>query len=149
MDTSGPWGKFGYVSEIWGAPVVSLDALGIETCSFIKIDVDGKEVEVLRSAAGLIEKCRPVIYFENDNREKSPELLGHAMSQQYDLYFHPAPIFDPNNFFGNPTNHWAPNNIISFMILGIPSEKRAQFKVQLRQITDRNAWWDQVLQQPS
>ena len=30
VDTGGPWGKFGYVSQAWGAPVVPLDSLGLE-----------------------------------------------------------------------------------------------------------------------
>jgi FkbM family methyltransferase len=149
VDMSGPWGKFGYVSEVWGAPVVSIDSLGIEACAFIKIDVDGKELEVLRSAAGLIEKCRPLLYFENDDRTKSAELLEHAMRQRYDLFWHPAPIFDANNYYGNPTNHWAPNVILSFMTLGIPSERRAQYNIQLRPIADKDAWWDQVINLPT
>ncbi len=147
VDTSGPWGKFGYVSEIWGATVVSVDALAIESCSFVKIDVDGKELEVLRSASKLIERSRPVIYFENDDRATSAALLDHAMKQQYDLYWHPAPIFDPNNYFGNPTNHWAPNVIMSLMVLGIPGERRAQYNVRLRPVADKDAWWDLVLNQ--
>jgi FkbM family methyltransferase len=145
VDTSGPWGKFGYVSEIWGTTVVSLDALGIEACSFIKIDVDGKELEVLRSAHRLIENSRPILYFENDDRAISAALLDHAMKQNYDLYWHPAPIFDPNNYYGNPTNHWAPQNILSFMVLGVPNEKRGQYNIPLKMIGDKDAWWDQVI----
>jgi FkbM family methyltransferase len=145
VDTAGPWGKFGYVSEIWGTTVVSLDALALQACSFIKIDVDGKELEVLRSAKGLLERCRPILYFENDDQAKSAALLEYAMAQRYDLYFHPAPIFDANNFFGNPTNHWAPKNILSFMILGIPSERRSQYNIQLRPVADKDAWWDQAI----
>ncbi|MGA3398501.1 MAG: FkbM family methyltransferase [Acetobacteraceae bacterium] len=149
VDTSGRWGKFGYVSEIWGTTVVSIDALAIESCSFIKIDVDGKELEVLRSASKLLASSRPVIYFENDDRATSAALLDHAMRQGYDLYWHPAPIFDPNNYFGNPTNHWAPNVILSLMVLGIPNERRAQYNVQLRMIADKDAWWDQFLNKPA
>jgi FkbM family methyltransferase len=149
VDTAGPWGKFGYVSAKWGASVVSVDALDIETCSFIKIDVDGKELEVLRSASGLIGKCRPVIYFENDDRAASASLREYAMQQEYDLYWHPAPIFDSNNYFGNPTNHWAPKNILSFMVLGIPGERRQNYTIKLRQIADKDEWWDKVLSNQS
>ena len=135
VDMSGPWGKYGFVSAIWGATVVSIDSLGIESCSFIKIDVDGKELEVLKSANGLIGKNRPILYFENDDRGVSPALLDHAMRLGYDVYWHPAPIFDAANFFGNPINHWAPNNIMSLMVLGIPGERREQ--VQDRPEEDR------------
>jgi hypothetical protein len=144
VDTAGPWGKFGYVSDIWGTTMMSIDSLNIQSCSFIKIDVDGKELEVLRSANSLIEKCRPVLYFENDDQALSPALLDHVMKQNYDLYWHPAPIFDPVNFYDNPTNHWAPRRITSLMVLGIPSERRTQFTIQLKPITDKNQWWTEV-----
>jgi FkbM family methyltransferase len=147
VDTAGPWGKYGYVSAVWGTSVVSIDSLGIENCAFLKIDVDGKELEVLRSARGLIGKCRPVIYFENDDRAVSAALMDHAMRQEYDLYWHPAPIFEPNNYFGNPTNHWAPKSILSFMVLGIPGERRQNYAIKLRKIADKDEWWDQVLNQ--
>jgi FkbM family methyltransferase len=148
MGTSGPWGEFSFVNEMWGAPMTSLDAFGIEACSFIKVDVDGKELQVLRSASQLIEKNRPVLYFENDNQSTSGALFDYVMSQQYDLYWHPASIFDSNNFFGNPVNHWAPKNIVSLMVLGIPSEKREHYNsdlteiADLKAILDKDEWWD-------
>src|SRR5689334_24394519 len=46
----------------------------------------------------------------------------------YDLYFHPAPIFSEDNFFGNRTNHWAPAEIKSWMIVGLPSERELDRK---------------------
>jgi FkbM family methyltransferase len=59
VDFAGPWGKFGYVSETWTPPYLTIDALNLETCTFIKVDVDGKELEVLRSAETTIAKTRP------------------------------------------------------------------------------------------
>jgi Methyltransferase FkbM domain len=142
VDTAGPWGQFGYVSEIWGAPVISVDSLNIPSCAFIKVDVDGKELEVLKSASGLIERCRPILYFENDDQAASPPLLEYVMGQNYDLYWHPAPIFSAVNFFGNPVNHWRPENIMSFMILGIPGDRREQFTIQLKPVTHKDQWWN-------
>lgn len=144
VDTGGPWGKFGYVSQAWGAPVVPLDSLGLESCAFIKIDVDGKELEVLHSGCNLIEKNRPILYFENDDKAASPLLLEYAMNLGYDLYWHPAPIFEQENFFGNPVNYWAPRNIRSLMVLGIPSDKHDRYQVPLSPVTDKDQWWDQV-----
>ena len=40
---------------------------------FIKIDVEGMEADVLRGAAALIRRHKPVIFAENDRPEKSPE----------------------------------------------------------------------------
>jgi FkbM family methyltransferase len=136
------WGKFAYVSEHWTTQFISLDSLGLAACDLIKVDVDGKELEVLQSGEMQIEKHRPVLYFENDVRESSADLLSFVMDKLgYDLYLHPAPVFEESNFFGNPVNHWAPRNICSLMVLGLPSERRLEVKT-LRRIVDKNEWWD-------
>jgi hypothetical protein len=140
VDTAGPWGKYGYVSKNFAPPFMPVDALGLDSCAFIKIDVDGKELEVLRSAAGVIEKHRPVIYLENDMRDKSAALLAHLMRNEYVLYWHRAPIFEADNFFGNPVNHWAPNNIASLMMLCIPKERNVT--VNLKRVASQDEWWD-------
>ena len=44
---------------------------------FIEIDVEGMEADVLRGAAALIRRHKPVIYAENDRPEKSPEYRSH------------------------------------------------------------------------
>jgi FkbM family methyltransferase len=142
VDFAGPWGKFGYVSETWAPPYLAIDALNLEKCAFIKVDVDGKELEVLRSAAQTIAKTRPVVYFENDDREKSPALLEHLLAQDYTLYWHPAPIFEPDNFYGNPINHWAPQNIRSLMVLCLPNERAGGVTTNLKKVADKDEWWD-------
>jgi FkbM family methyltransferase len=142
VDFAGPWGKFGYVSETWTPPHLAIDALNLETCAFIKVDVDGKELEVLRSAEKTIAKTRPVVYFENDEREKSPALLEHLMARDYTLYWHPAPIFEPDNFYGNPVNHWAPQNIRSLMVLSLPTEKAGGVSTNLKKVGSKDEWWD-------
>ena len=48
-----------------------------------------------------IQRHRPILYFENDLGEASSELLSYAMEKLgYDLFWHPAQIFDEENFFG-------------------------------------------------
>jgi hypothetical protein len=84
-----------------------------------------------------------VLYFENDFRDSSPALLSFVMRELgYVLYWHAAPIFDEDNFFGNRENHWAPKNICSLMMLGIPSERKMAIK-DLRPVRDKDDWWDQ------
>lgn len=141
VDTGvGEWGKFAYVSEIWSPQFIALDSLALDACALIKVDVDGKELDVLRSGEMQIERFRPVLYFENDVRGASAELLSYVMEKLgYDLYWHLAPIFDKDNFFGNPVNHWDPKDVSSMMVLGIPSERKTP-RPPLRRITDKNDW---------
>src|SRR5262249_10124690 len=119
------WGKSAYVGDRWRPNFLAIDALELAACDLIKVDVDGKELEGLQSGEMQIERFRPVLYFENDVREASAELLGFVTDKLgYDLYWHPAPIFQEANFFGNPVNHWAPHNILSLMVLGLPRERK-------------------------
>jgi FkbM family methyltransferase len=142
MSTRGAWGEFAYVSETWKTQFIALDALELDACDLIKVDVDGKELEVLRSGEMQIERYRPTIYFENDDKASSPDLLSYLIDKLgYDLYWHVAPIFDESNFLNNPVNHWAPENIASQMVLGIPSERRVVIP-NLRRVADRDDWWD-------
>ena len=142
VETESPvWGEFGYVSRAWKPPFLSIDSLALDRCDFIKIDVDGNELAVLRSGADTIARTRPVIYLENDVQEKSAALLDYLLRTDYALYWHRAPIFESENFFGNPVNHWAPRNIISQMILCLPREKSASVRIALPPVTDKDAWW--------
>jgi FkbM family methyltransferase len=143
VDTrSAVWGQYAYLGTTWQPTFVALDALELTACHLIKVDVDGKELAVLRSGEMQIERFRPVLYFENDVREASAELLSFVMGKLgYDLYWHMAPIYDESNFFGNPINQWAPHNIVSQMVLGLPSEHNISVPT-LKRIADPNEWWN-------
>ena len=142
VDTgSAVWGEYAYVGRTWATQFVALDALDLAACDLIKVDVDGKELEVLQSGEMQIERFRPNLYFENDVRDASPDLLSFAIDKLgYDLYWHPAPIFDADNFFDNPVNHWAPNSINSLMVLGIPAERKVTL-TGLRRVASKDEWW--------
>jgi len=141
VDTdSREWGKSAYVGNTWSPHYLALDSLDVAACDLIKVDVDGKEFEVLRSGEKLIGKWRPILYFENDIRESSPELLGYVINTLgYQAYWHLAPIFDEDNFFANPVNFWAPNQVASLMVLGIPKERTTEVS-GLDRVKGRNDW---------
>jgi FkbM family methyltransferase len=140
VDTgSAVWGPSAYVGSTWAPHFVAIDALDLAGCALIKVDVDGKELDVLRSAEMTIERFRPILYFENDVRSASPDLLEFVLQTLgYRLYWHPAPVFSAENFFGNPINHWS-KNVISLMVLGIPRE-RPQSVPTLAEINDKSDW---------
>ncbi len=140
VETGGPWGPLAYTGDVWKPQFLALDHLDLTTCHLLKIDVDGKELEVLKSGVGLIERHRPILYFENDVQAASAELLAFAFGLGYELYWHPAPIFSSTNFFGDPVNHWAPKNLLSLMVIGVPRERELVI-ADLRSAKNPQEWW--------
>ncbi|PAZ17225.1 methyltransferase FkbM [Streptomyces sp. SA15] len=47
---------------------VALDDLGLRNVGFIKVDVDGSELSVLRGATGLLARDRPALFVELESR---------------------------------------------------------------------------------
>ena len=105
-------------------PVITLDSLGLGRCALLKVDVEGMEQEVLSGAVDTIARLRPVMYVENDRKEKSPALITMLQSLGYKLWWHLPPLFNPENFAGNPDNVFG--NIVSCNLLCIPAERDIQ-----------------------
>ena len=71
---------------------------------FIKIDVEGMELDVLLGGKQLLAERKPVLYVENDRIEKSEALIRLIASFGYRLYWHLPPLFNPDNFYANSQN---------------------------------------------
>ena len=60
-------------------PMVSIDSLALERLDFLKADVEGMELEVLRGARGTLERCKPIVMVEvikSDQQALSALLKG-------------------------------------------------------------------------
>lgn len=74
------------------------------TVRLIKIDVEGMEISVLEGAVGLIERCRPLLYFELNREETGDALIARVRSLGYRLYWHVFRGFNPENYNRNAYN---------------------------------------------
>jgi len=102
-------------------PCIELDEVfGGETVGLMKIDVEGFELLVLQGAELLIDRCRPVIYVENDRPEKSQALIEWLWSKDYRLWWHLPPLFNPANFFADATDIYP--RVVSINMLCLPRE---------------------------
>ena len=99
-------------------PVMTIDSLALPACHFIKIDVEGMERDVLEGASETIAAFQPVLYVENDRRDKSHDLIAWLLDRNYRLYWHLPRLYNPENFFGNPDNVFG--RIISRNIFCLP-----------------------------
>jgi FkbM family methyltransferase len=102
-------------------PVKTLDSYNLTNVGFMKIDVEGWEEEVLKGAKETILRDRPIMYIEDDRKDKSVSLqrfikeeLGYTIEKSI------PPLYRANNFFGLARNVWAPNNYISENIICRP-----------------------------
>ena len=83
-------------------PVVTIDSLALPACRFIKADVEGMELQVLKGARETIARCRPVLYVENDRADSSPALIAYLLSLGYRLYLASAAAVQSEEFFPKP-----------------------------------------------
>ncbi|WP_124329555.1 FkbM family methyltransferase [Desulfonema ishimotonii] len=104
-------------------PVETIDSLKLPRLRLIKADVEGMESEVIRGGRNTIEKLRPVLYVENDRKEKSEALIALIQELNYRLWWHLPPLFNPNNFAGCRENVFG--KIVSVNLLCIPRESPA------------------------
>lgn len=130
-------GNFGGVSVDPGAAgepvqVMRIDQVGAPAVHLLKIDVEGMELEVLKGAAATISRHRPALYVENDRKDRSPALLEYIAGLDYRAYWHIAPLFNANNFFGAEENVFG--KTISLNMLCLPAD--APQNIQgLREVT--------------
>jgi len=104
--------------------VLTIDGLDLQRCDFMKIDVEGMELEVLKGAQKTIARFKPALYVENDRDEKSAALIEHLRSMGYDLYWHRPPLFNPRNFAGNSENVF--EGIVSINMLCFHNSLKAE-----------------------
>ena len=102
----------------------------IDRLNFIKIDVEGMESDVIEGARHLIKSHKPIIYMENDQIEKSKNLLELIKSFGYKPYWHTPPLFNKNNFACDTENIYP--NIVSVNMLCMPPN----FKGRVRGLSE-------------
>ncbi|MGB7402012.1 MAG: FkbM family methyltransferase [Arcobacter sp.] len=109
----------------------------VSAFDFLKIDVEGMEIDVLLGAKKIVSKFKPIIYLENDRQEKSEKLINLMWSMGYKLYWHLPPLYNLDNFFNNDNNIF--HNIVSVNMLCIHESVKYDFDLNefnLTEITD-------------
>ncbi len=84
--------------------VAPIDSLNLPRCNFLKIDVEGMEIKVLKGAQATIQRCKPLLYVENDRKENASKLVEYISTLGYKMYLHLPPLFNKDNFYKNNAN---------------------------------------------
>jgi FkbM family methyltransferase len=105
-----PWNKATHPQRPVGlnnVPVVRLDDLiGDRQVDFLKLDVEGMELECLQGAQRTLRISRPVIFMEQKNTADLPALYGLLVGCGYHLYWLETHPFNLNNFRNAAENLW-------------------------------------------
>jgi FkbM family methyltransferase len=114
-------------------PLVTIDSLNLAACHFLKADVEGMELAVLRGARQTIQKFRPILYVEDDRQEKSAALVQQIRELGYKLYLHRPPLFNPANHFENRANAFG--SVVSMNMLCVHASVKSNIS-GLRELTE-------------
>lgn len=101
--------------------VSPLDDWALDACHLMKIDVEGFECDVIAGATKTIQAHRPIIYTENDRADHQGRLIELISNLGYDLYWHVAPLFRPDNHNGVAENVFG--DIASLNMICVPAER--------------------------
>ena len=104
--------------------MIRLDDMELPVCHLLKIDVEGMELAVLKGGKELIERCKPVLYVENDRKEKGDELIRYIAALGYRMYWHRPLLFNPGNFFKQSENVFG--NVASHNMLCVQGDGKVE-----------------------
>lgn len=116
--------ELGHWTEGEAVDCVTLDSLALPQLDFIKLDVEGMETAALRGATATLRRCRPVLFVEYDRPEQATALLELLREMGYAAYLHRTPLFNPQNFAGNPENIFP--TVYTSNLVCLPAERPQQ-----------------------
>ncbi len=118
--------------------VTPLDSLNLPSLRLLKVDVEGMESEVLEGARQLIGRHRPILYVENDRKEKSNGLIRLIEDLGYAMWWHFPRLFNPENYLRNKNDIFG--STVSINILCVPSETQIVMN-GFQKVTGPDDWW--------
>lgn len=106
---------------------------------FIKIDTQGSELSILCGARKTLEENHPILFVENDTREKSPELISKLFNYGYTVYWCWLPSFIKNNY-KNSVKDIFDGRGRSLNLLCIPQHLKPKVSL-FRKAINIDEWW--------
>ena len=100
-------------------PTTTLDALGLDRCALVKIDVEGMEDQVLAGAEQLLARCAPLVYAECNGIEAGHRTAIRLRAAGYGVWMHVVDAYNPHNLYGNPANIFGTSREAA--LVGVPS----------------------------
>ena len=71
----------GVIKATKKTPVITIDSLNLQRLDFLKIDVQGLEIEVVKGAMETIKRCKPIIVVEANNPSEDWKFLPYPIGK--------------------------------------------------------------------
>ena len=84
--------------------MVAVDDFALNSCRFIKIDIEGMEYEALLGARETIRRLKPLLYLEYHGGETCADLYKLLDNLGYDAWWHFPAYFSSDNHNASPNN---------------------------------------------
>ena len=135
--TKGNYGSLALNHEYEGevitkaVPMVTLDSATLDKCGFIKIDVEGMEVDVLKGATETIKNNRPILCIEDDRPDQREELYELIWSLDYRIIGHRPLLYNANNFSSCKHNEFVDDEgkpFASYNLICLPNEDVVHYR---------------------
>ncbi len=104
--------------------VIAIDDMNLTTVHFIRIDVQGKEADVIAGARQTITTHRPILYVQNGKPENADRLMVELTALGYQAHPHEPPLYNPDNFSRNGENVFG--DALSKNLFCVPQELEIQ-----------------------
>ena len=122
LSTKGRYGSVSVADKGHLVKSINLNEFKIKECSFIKIDVEGHEWEVIQGAESFLNSHKPVVYFEAKKELTSTrECIKWFMGNGWDCYWHFAFWYRKNNWKKRQDNIFGGTGDMN--ILAVPRTK--------------------------
>lgn len=118
-------------TPMYNVPLTTIDkVIGDKPCHFMKIDVEGMELDVIEGAVNTIRNHRPILYVDDYVEPgESNKLKSVIQGLGYKYYTHIAPIFNPQNYYEVKVNEFILNGatVVSINLICLPEEIKCPF----------------------
>jgi hypothetical protein len=117
-------------------PQLTIDSISLSDCHFIKSDVEGMEMKVLRGAYKTLKAFKPVLFLEFwSGQDSTPFIQLLVEDLNYELYKVRTPYFNPDNFLKHSENIYNPPHAGESHLLAIPRESEYRELPELSKYT--------------
>lgn len=80
--------------------VTTLDAFNLDRLDFMKVDVEGMELDVLKGGIRTIERCKPIVFTECNSLGGGVPIMQWCREREYRVYGVLTSAYNPTNFAG-------------------------------------------------